>query len=142
MNAQLKPLESKEVLNDDLRRSFANSKKIYVQGSRPDIQVPMREISLSETPKMFGAESNGSLTVYDTAGPYTDPHIEIDLAKGLPPLRAPWINERADFSILSGPSSQFGQKRAHDSKTAHIRFPQPQPNSQHSKWQQPFQFLT
>ena len=125
MNAQLKPLEPTEVLNDELRRPFANSKKIYVQGSRADIQVPMREISLSQTPKMFGAESNGSLTVYDTAGPYTDPNVAIDLARGLPPLRAPWINERGDFSVLPGPSSQFGQHRAQDSKTAHIRFPQP-----------------
>ncbi len=121
----VRPIEPSEVLNDDLRRSFTNSKKIYVQGSRPDIQVPMREISLTDTPKMFGAESNGSLTVYDTAGPFTDPNIEIDLAKGLPDIRAPWINERGDFSILPGPSSHFGTARAADAKTAHIRFPAP-----------------
>jgi phosphomethylpyrimidine synthase len=125
MNAQLKPLEPTEVLSDELRRSFTNSKKIYVQGSRPDIQVPMREISLSATPKMFGAEENGSLTVYDTAGPFTDPNIEIDLARGLPEVRAPWIEERADFSILPGPSSKFGHARLHDSKTSSIRFAAP-----------------
>ena len=122
---EVRPIEPSEVLNDDLRRSFTNSKKIYVQGSRADIQVPMREISLSDTPKMFGAESNGSLTVYDTAGPFTDPNITIDLAKGLPEIRAPWINERGDCSILPGPSSHFGTARAQDAKTAHIRFPAP-----------------
>ncbi len=121
----VRPIDPSEVLNDDLRRSFTNSKKIYVQGSRLDIQVPMREISLSDTPKMFGAETNGSLTVYDTAGPFTDPNITIDLAKGLPEIRAPWINERGDFNILPGPSSHFGTARAIDAKTAHIRFPAP-----------------
>ena len=44
----VKPIEPSEVLNDDLRRSFTNSKKIYVQGSRADIQVPMREIALTD----------------------------------------------------------------------------------------------
>jgi phosphomethylpyrimidine synthase len=116
-------IEQTEVVSAELRRPFANSKKIYVQGSRPDIQVPMREISQAQTPKMFGAERNASLTVYDTAGAYTDPNIQIDLRKGLPAIRATWIAERADVEELPGPSSSFGQARAHDPKTASIRFP-------------------
>jgi phosphomethylpyrimidine synthase len=116
-------IEQTEVVSPELRRPFAQSKKIYVQGSRPDIQVPMREISQSQTSKMFGAELNPSLTVYDTAGPYTDPNVVIDLSKGLPAIRANWIAERGDVQMLPGPSSDFGQARAHDPKTSAIRFP-------------------
>jgi phosphomethylpyrimidine synthase len=123
MNAIFKPVENNDVLNEELRRPFANSKKIYVQGSRADLQVPMREISQSQTPKMFGAELNPSLTVYDTAGPYTDPNIDIDLARGLPAIRTAWIKERGDCEELSGPSSHFGQGRAQDKKTEGFRFP-------------------
>ena len=75
---------------------FANSRKVYVQGSRPDIQVPFREISLSDTPSQFGAEKNPPVVVYDTSGPYTDPNVSIDIRNGLPALRAGWIMERGD----------------------------------------------
>ena len=63
------------------------SQKIYVQGSRSDIRVPMREITQSETPASFGAERNPPLAVYDTSGPYTDPSAKIDIRRGLPALR-------------------------------------------------------
>ncbi len=32
-------------LSKEVTRPFPNAKKIYVQGSRPDLRVPMREIS-------------------------------------------------------------------------------------------------
>jgi phosphomethylpyrimidine synthase len=70
------------------------SRKIHVEGSRPDIRVPMREIAQGDTPASFGAESNPPLTVYDTSGPYTDPDAVIDIRRGLAPLRARWIAER------------------------------------------------
>ena len=54
-----------------------NSRKIYVEGSRPDIRVPMREITQSDTPASFGAEKNPPIVVYDTSGPYTDPDAKI-----------------------------------------------------------------
>ena len=57
---------------------FAKSRKVYVEGSRPDIRVPFREISLSDTPSVFGTEKNPPVVVYDTSGPYTDPAISID----------------------------------------------------------------
>ncbi len=60
-----------------------NSRKIYVEGSRPDIRVPMREISQTDTPASFGAEKNPPLVVYDTSGPYTDPAAQIDIRSGL-----------------------------------------------------------
>ena len=75
---------------------FANSRKIYIQGSRPDIQVPFREISLSDTPSQFGAEKNPPVMVYDTSGVYTDPTVNVDIRNGLPALRAAWILERGD----------------------------------------------
>ena len=56
-----------------------NSRKIYVQGSRADIQVPMREISQSDTPTSFGGEKNPPIYVYDCSGPYTDPNVKIDI---------------------------------------------------------------
>ena len=75
----------------DLTRALPASRKVYIQGSRPDIQVPMREITLTDTPVGgFGkaeGEKNPPFYVYDTSGVYTDPNIEIDLTKGLPKLR-------------------------------------------------------
>ena len=102
--------------------SFANSRKVYIQGSRPDIQVPFREISLSDTPSMFGAEKNPPVMVYDTSGPYTDPAVHIDIRNGLPALRAKWIEERNDTEQLDGPSSAFGQVRKTDPELAEMRF--------------------
>ena len=101
---------------------FANSRKVYVQGSRADIQVPFREISLSDTPSSFGAEKNPPVMVYDTSGPYTDPAIAIDIRSGLPALRAKWIEERNDTEQLDGPSSTFGQARKTDPELAEMRF--------------------
>ena len=72
-----------------------NSRKIYAEGSRADIRVPMREIAQSDTPASSlsteGAEKNPSIVVYDTSGPYTDPDASIDVRSGLPALRARWI---------------------------------------------------
>src|SRR4029077_13767436 len=87
------------------------SRKIHVEGSRPDIRVPMREIAQSDTPASFGAERNPALTVYDTSGPYTAPPAVIDVRKGLPPLRAQWIAERDDTVELDGPTSGYGRER-------------------------------
>jgi phosphomethylpyrimidine synthase len=102
--------------------SYPASEKIYVQGSRPDIQVPMRKINLSDTPVHFGAEKNPPLYVYDTSGVYTDPDVEVDLKKGLRAIRSAWIAERNDTEELSGPSSDFGLQRLNDPTTASLRF--------------------
>ena len=104
------------------KKPFANSRKIYIQGSRPDIQVPFREISLSDTPSMFGAEKNPPVMVYDTSGPYTDPTINVDIRNGLPALRATWMEERNDTEQLDGPSSEFGNQRKADPALAEMRF--------------------
>ncbi len=106
----------------DLTRILPASRKVYVEGSRPDIQVPFREISLTETPTGLGGEHNPPVMVYDTSGVYTDPSIEIDLNKGLPSVRQMWIEERQDTDVLTGLSSEFGQARLKDIRTADIRF--------------------
>ena len=98
------------------------SKKIYVAGSRPDIQVPMREITLEDTASSFGAEPNPPIPVYDTSGPYTDPEVQIDLLKGLADVRSNWIEERQDTVQLDGPTSDFGQQRQNDPELANLRF--------------------
>jgi len=101
-------------LSDDVTRPFPNSTKIYVQGSRPDIRVPMRQVQQADTPASFGVEKNPPITVYDTSGPYSDPAADIDLMAGLPDVRAGWINERQDTEQLNGPSSAFGLERQAD----------------------------
>jgi len=99
-----------------------NSRKIYVEGSRADIRVPMREIAQSDTPASFGAERNPSIVVYDTSGPYTDPDAGIDVRSGLTALRARWIEERADTIALPELSSAYGRGRLADVELAGMRF--------------------
>ncbi len=106
--------------------ALPNSRKIHVAGSRPDIRVPMREITQSDTPASSlsteGAEKNPSLVVYDTSGPYTDPTASIDIRSGLPALRAPWIEERGDTEALSQLSSAYGRERLAEPELAGMRF--------------------
>jgi len=105
---------------------FPASKKVYVPGKLHDIKVAMREISLSDTVHKFApnkpAEKNGSVTVYDTSGPYTDSNVTIDVKKGIPRLREEWILKRGDVEQLDGISSEYGKKRLHDSALDALRF--------------------
>ncbi|MFC0336383.1 phosphomethylpyrimidine synthase [Kushneria avicenniae] len=98
------------------------SRKVFIEGSRPDIRVPMREISLSPTTTSDGIEENPPLLVYDTSGPYTDPDAEIDIRRGLVDLRRAWIDERDDTEWLDGPTSEYGQRRAEDPRLSTLRF--------------------
>ncbi len=109
-------------LSEDVTRPFPASRKIYVEGESPGVRVPMREISQAPTRTSQGAEENPPIYVYDTSGPYTDPRAEIDLLKGLPPLRDPWIEARGDSERLPGPSSEYGRLRQRDPALAHLRF--------------------
>ncbi|MGA7949846.1 MAG: phosphomethylpyrimidine synthase ThiC [Thiobacillaceae bacterium] len=99
------------------------SNKIYVQGSRPDVQVPMRQIAQADTPAGIGSESNPPVVVYDCSGPYSDPAAHIDIRQGLPALRAGWIAERNDTEILANLSSEYGRGQAADPSLAAMRFP-------------------
>ncbi|MGZ4032908.1 MAG: phosphomethylpyrimidine synthase ThiC, partial [Tumebacillaceae bacterium] len=82
--------------------SFPGSRKVYVQGSRSDLQVPMREIALAPTQGRTGEEANEPVRVYDTSGPYTDQNVETDIRRGLPLLRRNWIIERDDVEEYEG----------------------------------------
>ena len=101
---------------------FPQSRKVYIEGSRPDIRVPMREITLADTPTAAGPEKNPPLYVYDTSGLYTDPEASIDVRKGLPPLRDAWIEERDDTELLDDLSSDYGRARAADLRLDELRF--------------------
>jgi phosphomethylpyrimidine synthase len=122
MNARLEFRAEEAHVDEAAVQPLPRSRKVYVEGSRPDIRVPNREISQSDTPASMGAEVNPPLTVYDTSGPYTDPAVPIDIRSGLPALRAEWIAERADTEVLSGPTSRFGVERLTDPRLAELRF--------------------
>ncbi|PMQ16226.1 phosphomethylpyrimidine synthase ThiC [Janthinobacterium sp. AD80] len=122
MNANPKFLSATATVDEAAIAPLPNSRKIYVQGSRPDIRVPMREISQSDTEASFGGEKNPPIYVYDTSGPYTDPDVQIDIRSGLDTPRLPWIMERADTEELPGPTSEYGIARLADPKLAELRF--------------------
>jgi phosphomethylpyrimidine synthase len=118
MNAHPKFLAATAHVDDAAIKPLPNSRKVYVG----NLRVPMREISQSDTPSMFGGEKNPPVYVYDCSGPYTDPTAKIDIRSGLPALREPWILERNDTELLQGPSSSFGRERLADPKLAELRF--------------------
>lgn len=109
-------------LSEEVTRPFPGSRKVYLNGSTPDIRVPTREVVCTPTPAGFGVEENPPIPIYDTSGPFTDPDVKIDLLKGLPRLREPWIDARNDTEQLDGPSSAFGRKRENDASLAALRF--------------------
>ncbi|MBY0011545.1 phosphomethylpyrimidine synthase ThiC [Paenibacillus typhae] len=88
--------------NISFMSNFPGSKKVYVEGTRPEIRVPMREIELSSTSSTFGEEENLPVRVYDTSGPYTDPNYTVDITKGIPAVRSTWIQERGDVEEYGG----------------------------------------
>ena len=105
-----------------------NSRKVYVDGTQAGVQVPFREITLSAAPHAKGnghASQNAghhTMSVYDTSGPYTDPHVTIDIRRGLHALRQAWIVARGDSEELAGVSSTYGRQRAADPRLEHLRF--------------------
>jgi phosphomethylpyrimidine synthase len=124
MNAVPSPLlQQTEQLSESVTRPIPGSRKIHVEGSRPDLRVAMREVIQSQTPTLFGGEENPPITVYDPSGPYTDPDARIDLSIGLAPLRARWIEERGDTELLPQLSSEFGRGRDTNARLDAVRFP-------------------
>ncbi|OOE89453.1 phosphomethylpyrimidine synthase ThiC [Salinivibrio sp. AR647] len=120
-------LEAKSFIDSLSAQTYPNSEKVYVEGSRPDIRVGMREIHLS--PTFVGGskdnpqyEANESIRVYDTSGPYTDPQSTIDIYQGLAPVRKAWIDERADTQFLDAVSSDYAQTRLSDETLDELRF--------------------
>jgi len=123
MNANPEFFAERAAVDAAAIQPLPNSRKIYVEGSRPDIKVPMREISQADTPTAMGGERNPPIFVYDCSGPYTDPQARIDIRQGLPALRAKWIEERGDTELLPDLSSVYGRSRANLAELAKLRFP-------------------
>lgn len=119
---------SAQTFIDNLKgMAHPNSRRIFIQGSRPDIRVPLREIQLADT--FVGGtkeapqfEPNEPVPVYDTSGPYGEEAAPIDVRRGLPRLRENWVLERADTEALEGLSSTFTQERLADEGLDHLRF--------------------
>ncbi|MGZ8289822.1 MAG: phosphomethylpyrimidine synthase ThiC [Telluria sp.] len=122
MNAPLKFDSATATVDQAAIAPFPNSTKVYIEGSRPDIRVPMRAISQADTASSFGFEPNPPIFVYDTSGPYTDPAAGIDIGRGLATPRSPWIAARADTVQLDGPSSAYGRERLADASLDPLRF--------------------
>jgi len=122
MNARLQFDAATAQVDSAAIAPFPNSTKVFIEGSRPDIRVPMRAVSQADTPASFGGEPNPPVYIYDTSGPYTDPAAQIDIRRGLPALRRSWIAERADTEELPGPSSSYGQQRLADKELDALRF--------------------
>ena len=122
MNANPKFLAATAHVDEAAVKPLPNSRKVYVEGSHPDLRVPMREITQADTPTMFGGETNPPLFVYDCSGPYTDPAAKIDTRSGLAPVRQAWIEERDDTEVLAGPSSRYGVERLNDPRLVELRF--------------------
>jgi len=119
--------DAQAFLDNLTAQAYPASRKVYVTGSRPDLKVPMREISLSDT--LVGGteqdpqfEPNAPLWVYDTSGPYTDPEVSIDVRQGLPKLRQGWIEERGDSEALESVTSHYTQQRMANDGLDHLRF--------------------
>ena len=115
-------LKKTAALSEEVTKPFANSRKIFVAGSRGDLRVPMREVIQTPTETQGDAEDNPPIYLYDTSGPYTDPGVRIDLMRGMPDVRTAWIEERADTETLRGPTSEYGQARQSDPELANLRF--------------------
>ena len=114
-------------LSQESIRPFPSSRRVYFEGSTPDIQVGMRAIDLSDT-VVGGSKDNPetrpneSVYVYDTSGPYTDPNADIDVRRGLEPLRQQWIDKRGDTELLTDASARYTKERAANPALEALRF--------------------
>ncbi|WOX05083.1 phosphomethylpyrimidine synthase ThiC [Microbulbifer pacificus] len=118
---------AREFLDNLTAQQFPNSRKVYLQGDNPSVNVGVREICLGQS--LVGGdeqnpifEPNDPLQVYDTAGPYSDPAYKPNVREGLPKLRQVWIEERSDTEILETRQAAYSQKRMADQGLDHIRF--------------------
>ena len=123
MSSEVLPKAETESTFEKCLKPFPASDKIYVTGSRPDLKVPIRAVKLSPTRDFDGTLSaNEPVVLYDTSGPYTDPQVTIDLARGLKPMRLDWIRERQDVEELPASTSLYRKLRERDPELDKIRF--------------------
>src|SRR5262249_28423516 len=121
-----KGIQSRKAKSNGADATRLGSRKVYVQGSTPEMRVPMREVALTPTRMPTGQlEDNPPLRLYDTSGPYTDPTFTPALSQGLPPQRLKWILARGDAEELAEPSSAYRKQRQADPALDFIRFAAP-----------------
>ncbi len=105
------------------RGPLPGSRKIYLPGQRyPELRIPLREIQQSPTRHGQHEQPNPPVYVYDSSGPYTEAGVEIDLRRGLPAARRPWIDARGDVTELAGVTSAYGRERLADPRLNGLRF--------------------
>lgn len=113
-------------MQNHIKISYPASEKIYVHGKMHNIRVGMRKIHQVDTVDVVNGNKkitpNLPVVIYDTSGPFSDPLVEIDLRKGIPRLREPWIRKRGDVEELPSVTSLYGQQRASDPLLDHLRF--------------------
>src|SRR5438445_431355 len=101
MSAAIKPTEIDTQTSNE--QPLPNSRRIYVEGTKPGVRVPFREIDQNQTRNFNGSlEENPPVRVYDTSGPWGDPSIRGDVRDGLSSLRASWILGRGDVEEYAG----------------------------------------
>ena len=113
-----------ETKND---KPYAQREKVYLSGNiYPDIRVGMQRVNLTPTVTVEDGKRcvspNAPVLIYDTSGPFSDPAVQVDLKKGLPRMREPWITARGDVEQLDGPTSDYGRMRRADASLDHLRF--------------------
>ena len=113
-----------ETKND---KPYAQREKVYLNGNiYPDIRVGMQRVNLTPTVTVEDGKRcvspNAPVLIYDTSGPFSDPAVQVDLKKGLPRMREPWIIARGDVEQLDGPTSDYGRMRRADASLDHLRF--------------------
>jgi phosphomethylpyrimidine synthase len=108
MNAPLKFDSATATVDEAASNPFPNSRKVYVEGSRPDIRVPMREISQADTPASFGGEPNPPSMSTTPPVPTPTRTPRSTSAPACRHARMPWIAERGDTEELTGPTSAYG----------------------------------
>ncbi len=123
MNANAEFLTKSANIIEPAHDESLKSRKIYVKGTRSDLLVPMRKITLTDSHTDRGTESNGNFFTYDTSGPYTDPTKNPEIKKGLNNPRGIWIEERGDTEELHSVTSKFSQEQRAKNIPNEIRFP-------------------
>lgn len=113
-------------MEDKTKITYPESEKVYMQGQlHPYLKVGMRKVNLTPTVVVENGKKvmteNASVYIYDTSGAYSDPEQKVDLKKGLPRLREPWIQER-DVERLTEISSEYGKMRLADKSLDSLRF--------------------
>jgi phosphomethylpyrimidine synthase len=102
MKADMTEVIDREAVEAPARAAENSSRRIYVEGSRPDLQVPFREVAQAATHGVRGDTPNAALRLYDTSGPHGDPDVTVAPESGLAPMRTPWILERGDVETVPG----------------------------------------